>query len=206
MKKLLLATAFAAALPLAAFAADTKPATAPAGTYVLDKNHASLIWKVNHMGLSNYAARFTDLDATINYNPDDLSKSKVVATIDADSIETDYPNADKKDFNKELSQGADWFNSDKFPEIKFASTSIKKLSATKGTMTGDVTFLGVTKPVTLDVTFNGALAEHPMNKKPALGFSAEGKLKRSDFGMSKYIPMVGDEVEVQLELEFFKAE
>jgi polyisoprenoid-binding protein YceI len=198
MKKLLLATVFTLALPLAAFAQ-----TAPAGTYKLDKTHASLIWKVNHMGLSNYAARFTDLDATIQYNPADLSKSRVVATIDPASVETDYPG--EKDFDEQLSTGDDWFNSKKFPEIKFESTSITKLNDTKGTMTGNVTFMGVTKPVTLDVTFNAALAEHPMNKQPAIGFSASGKLKRSDFGMTKYIPMVGDEVEVQLELEFHKA-
>lgn len=204
MKKLFLATAFALALPLAAFAEPT--ATAPAGDYKLDKSHASLTWKVNHMGLSNYTARFTDLSATIVYNPADLSKSRVIASINPESIETDYPDPDRKDFDKELSEGADWFNTTKFADIDFVSTSIKKLSDTKATMTGDLTFLGVTKPVTLDVTLNGSMAEHPMSKKAALGFSAHGKIKRSEFGMTKYVPMVGDDVDIQLELEFFKAD
>lgn len=208
MKKFLLAAAMAVTLPLAAFA-EAAPA-APvkemaAGIYQLEKNHASVTWKVSHMGMSNYTARFTRLDAQVDYDPKDVSKSKVTATIDPTSIETDYPDAAKKDFNKELSQGKDWFNATKFPEIKFKSTSIKRLAGNKGTMTGDLTFLGVTKPVTLDVTFNATLPEHPFTKQPAMGFSAVAHVKRSEFGMTQYIPMVGDDVEVLIELEFVKA-
>jgi polyisoprenoid-binding protein YceI len=206
MKKLLLTTAFAVALPLAAFAEATPAAKEmPAGVYVLDKNHGSVTWKVSHMGMSNYTARFKRIDAKVDYNPKDISKSVVTATIDPTSIETDYPDAAKKDFNKELSEGKDWFNAGQFPQITFKSTGIKRLSGNKGTMTGDVTFLGVTKPVSFDVTFNAALPEHPFTKQPAMGFSAVGHIKRSEFGMTQYIPMIGDDVEVLVEVEFAKA-
>jgi polyisoprenoid-binding protein YceI len=68
-----------------------------------------------------------------------------------------------------------------------------------------LTFLGVTKPVTLDVTFNKALGQHPFANKPALGFTAEGSLKRSEFGMDTYIPQIGDEVDFIIQAEFFYA-
>lgn len=176
----------------------------PEGTYQLDKTHASLSWKVSHLGLSNYTARFTDFDASIEYNPENIEESKVSVTVDPTSLRTDYPYAEKKDFDKKLSHGEDWFNAQEFPEITFTSTNIDMNDDDTGVMTGNLTFLGVTKPITLDVTLNGAYIAHPFNQKPALGFSAEGRLKRSDFGFETYIPNIGDEVQLLIETEFAK--
>lgn len=194
--------AFALATP--ALAQTTAPGTLPAGIYVSDETHTSVTFKVNHMGLSNYTARFAKADAELNFDPADPTKSSVKASVDPLSIRTDYPHADQKDFDKELSGSADWFNGEKFPSISLASTRIEKTGENTGKMYGDVTFLGVTKPVTLDVTFNGAYAEHPMTKAPAMGFSATGIIKRSDFGLDQHIPMIGDEVSVLIEIEFKK--
>jgi len=192
----------AAALSLAlAFAVAPAQAQAPAGTYKLDPTHASVTWKVKHMGLSNYTARFTKIDATLNYDPANQANSKIEVTIDPKSIRTDYPFADKKDFDAELATGKDWFNAGEHKSITFKSTKVEVTGENKAKVTGDLTLLGQTKPVVLDVVLNAAI-EHPMTKKPAVGFSATGTVKRSEFGMSKYIPMIGDEVQLLIETEF----
>jgi len=182
--------------------ADTKLSAMPSGIYKMDPTHASLIWKVNHMGLSNYTARFTKFDADILFDNQNPMNSKVKAEIDPTSIKTDYPNPEEKDFDKKLTEDTSWFNTGKYPTIKFLSTKLEKTSDTTGKLTGNLTFLGVTKPVVLDVTFNKALGNHPFANKPAFGFSATGHLNRSDFGMKTYIPTVSDKVEIVIEAEF----
>lgn len=191
--------------PLSAKADTTDISTLPSGFYKMDPTHASLTWKVNHMGLSNYTARFTKFDIDLMVDTQDITKSQVKATIDPTSIRTDYPNAAEKDFDKKLSQDSGWFNAEQYPEITFSSATIEKTGDNTGTLTGDLTFLGVTKPVTMDVTLNGVLGNHPFANKPAIGFSASGSIKRSDFGMGTYIPTVGDEVSFVIEAEFIYA-
>ncbi|MEM6603750.1 MAG: YceI family protein [Pseudomonadota bacterium] len=186
-----------------AFAEDApKYSNMPAGIYKLDPAHASLVWKVSHMGLSDYTARFTNFDAEIDFDPSAPEKSMVTATINPMSVKTDYPFSDKKDFDKKLSTGAEWFNAGEFPKITFKSTKIMLDDAQSGKMTGDLTFLGVTKPVTLDVTFNGAFEKQPFTGKPTVGFSAKGLMKRSEWGFATYVPNIGDEVALHLEVEF----
>ena len=202
----LLALTFALLLtPFLLNAEDTPVNGMPSGLYNVDDTHASITWKVSHLGLSNYTARFTKFDIDMMFDAQDPVRSKVIATIDPTSIRTDYPYPEKKDFDAKLVTDAAWFNTDQFPEIKFRSKSIEKTSEKTGTMMGDVTFLGVTKPVTLDVTFNKAMGNHPFQNKPALGFSATGSLKRSDFGMKTYIPQISDMVDIIIEAEFLYA-
>lgn len=176
----------------------------PAGIYELDHAHASIVWKVSHLGLSDYTARFTDFDATYDFNPENPEASVVTVTIDPRSIETDYPNAEEKDFNAKLADGEEWFNSSEFPVIRFQSTKLELTGENTGVLTGDLSFLGVTKPLSLDVTLNGVMSEHPFAKKPVKGFSASGTLKRSDWGMTALVPNIGDEVELLIEAEFLK--
>lgn len=204
MRLFVLALTIMLFLPFAARAQEATPPDAmPGGLYKLDKTHASLTWKVSHLGLSNYTARFTDFDVDLMYDPLNLENSKVRATIDPTSIETDYKG--EKDFNAQLVNDAGWFNATQFPHITFLSTKVEKTGDNTGKVTGNLTFLGVKKPVTLDVTFNKAIGNHPFANKPALGFSATATLKRSDFGMKQYIPQVGDEVQIQIETEFMYA-
>lgn len=197
------------------FALSTAPALAeetgmtawkdmPAGVYELDKYHASLTWKVSHAGLSNYTARFKSYDAEINFDPADLSKTSVTAKIDPTSLETDFVPTAEKDFNKNLITQEQWLNAEKFPDITFKSTRIEQTGDNTGKVHGDLTFLGVTKPVTLDAVFNGGYKVQPFSKKAAMGFSATTSLSRSDFGMSTYVPMIGDKVDIIIEAEFAK--
>lgn len=174
----------------------------PEGEYTVDLSHASIVWKVSHIGLSNYVARFAEFDATIDYDPNDISKSKVSASINPMSIQTAFPFTEKEDFNKVLATEKGWFNAGEFASINFASSDIEMTGEKTAIMQGDLRFLGVTKPVSLNVVFNGAMARQPFTGKPTMGFSATTKIIRSEFGMSKYVPTIGDVVEVMIEGEF----
>jgi len=201
MRKLLLTAAFLLTMPYLAYADMTPMSEMPAGVYTLDPHHASVTWSVNHQGLSNYTARFTKMDATITLDPKDPTKSKLVATVDPASIKTDYPDAKTKDFDKELT-GDQWMNVITFPEAKFESTKIEKTGKNTGIIHGNLTFMGVTKPMTFKATFNGAYLKHPMANVPTIGFSATGTMKRSEWGLKNLIPYVGDDVNLHIEAEF----
>ena len=97
----------------------------PAGIYTLDPTHASITWQVNHLGLSNYTARFTKFTAEVDYNPKNPEESVITASIDPTSIKTDYPYPQKKDFDKKLVENEDWFNASAFPKIDFKSTKLE---------------------------------------------------------------------------------
>jgi polyisoprenoid-binding protein YceI len=194
----LMTFALAPAAPLLAQAA---PINSPAGEYVLEKTHASLTFTVSHLGLSNYQMRFTAYDATIVLDPQKPTQSTVSATIDVNSIETDFPFPEKEDFDKVIA--TKFLKSAEHPTITFQSTGLKATGAKTGKLSGNLTLMGVTKPVVLDVTLNGAMT-HPFRKVPALGFSAVGSFKRSDFGSTDLQGPIGDEVKLRIEAEFLK--
>ena len=182
---------------------STKPADLPAGHYVLDKTHASLTAKLTHMGFSHYTLRFTKLDASFTYDPKAPEASKITVTVDPASIDTSTgADAFGLKFNKEL-VGDGWLETAKYPTITFVSTKVDIGDGHTGKVTGDLTFHGVTKPVVLDVTFNGVGGSFaPLSVKT--GFSASTTIKRSEFGVSKYVPMVSDDVVLNIEVEFDK--
>jgi polyisoprenoid-binding protein YceI len=165
------------------------------GAYTLDKGHANVVFSVNHLGYSGYIGRFNGLDASLQFDPKNPEKSELSVTIDAASIDTNHAELEQK-----LRSDA-FFNVEKHPKITFKSTKITQKSAIAGLVTGDLTLLGVTKEVSLATRFNGA-GVNPFSKKPVLGFSATAKIKRSDFGLSAYVPAVGDEVSLTIEAEF----
>jgi polyisoprenoid-binding protein YceI len=190
---LALATGFAGAAFANPSTAD--PAKVPAGSYVLDKKHASLIVKIVHMGFSHYTMRFDGLDGSFTYDPASWQTTKATITVDAKSIDT-HDNA----FDKQI---AGYFEAEKYPTITFVSTGLQGGEDGKGTLTGDLTFHGVTKPVTLDVTFDGA--GHglvPLGTR--LGFSGSTRIKRSEFGVSNMLQYASDDVDVIFEVEFEK--
>ncbi|HEX7047391.1 MAG TPA: YceI family protein [Gammaproteobacteria bacterium] len=182
-------------------------ADVPAGVYTLDLAHASLIFRVDHIGFSNYTARFTRFDATLEFDPENLAASSVVATVDARSIETHYPETDKHDFNAQL-QNEQWLDTAKFPEMTFRSTKVEVTGPNAMRIHGEFELHGVAQPVILDATYNGGYAGHPLEPRARIGFSARGALKRSDFGIAYGIPTaempmgVGDVVEIIIEAEF----
>lgn len=198
-----LAAAALLAAPAALAPVALAQTAAPAGAYSVDKTHASVQWQGLHNGLSWYTARFTAFDIQLTFDPADVTKSKVTATIDPKSIETDFlktrPAGSTTDFNNELATGERWFNAGKFPTITFASTAVTKTGANTGKMTGNLTFLGVTKPVTLDVTYNGAKS-YPPPKKSKVGFRAVGTINKAQWGMAG--GPIGDDVKIEINAEF----
>lgn len=189
---------------IAAPALAQGPATqAPAGDYVLDRTHATLEWQGLHNGLSWYSARFTNFDIKLNFNPADVTKSKVTATIDPKSVETDFartrPAGNTTDFNNELATGERFFNAGKFPTITFVSTAVTKTGTNTGKMTGNLTFLGVTKPVTLDVTYIGNRND-PRAQKHKVGFQAVGTINKTQWGMAAGGP-IADSIKIEINAE-----
>lgn len=186
--------------------ADLAPVStdAPAGHYTLDKSHASVVFRVNHIGFSNYTAGFTGYDAALEFDPKNPQAMKFDGTVDAGSLTLSNPPAG---FLKDL-LGAMWFDVEKFPTITFRSTSVEMTGPNTANVAGDFTLHGVTKPLVLAVTFNGGYAGHPYDPNARIGFSAQGVIKRSEFGMAYGVPEpgstmgVGDDVHVTLESEF----
>ncbi|MEM7729760.1 MAG: YceI family protein [Pseudomonadota bacterium] len=185
--------------------AETPALNLPAGTYVSDLSHSSIIWKVDHLGLSDYTARFNDFEATLDIDPNDPESASLTVTIDPASVSTGYPFTDQTDFDAKVGGDERLLNSGAFPEITFVSTDVDVTGPDTASVTGDLTMLGTTLPLTLDVTFNGALESHPFSKRPMLGFSATGALDRTDFGMT-YLSSdgvgIGDEVQIVVQAEF----
>lgn len=172
------------------------------GAYDLDKAHGSIVWRVKHQGLSWYTGRLTDFDATLDFDPENPAASRVQAIINPNSVSAEHPT--DEDWDATISQ--DFFRSEEFPQIVFESTSATQTDEFTGQVTGDLSFLGVTRPVTLDVTYNGAINASPLHRgKGLVGFSATTTINRSDFGLTRYSSFVGDEVEVIIEVEFVEA-
>ena len=167
------------------------------GTYAMDPHHAQVVFMINHLGFSAIVGRFNKAEGTLDFDPKDATKSALSVTIDPASIDTTSDELDEHLTKK------DFFDVAAYKTITFKSTKVEKLSDRTGRVTGDLTMHGITKPVTLDVTFNGG-GKHPMSKSPALGFSARGELKRSDFNITKYDNVVGDRVGLIIECEFIQ--
>jgi polyisoprenoid-binding protein YceI len=177
---------------------------APSGAYKIDKAHTSLLFRVNHIGFSNYTAQFMGVDATLMLDVKDPTQSSLTATIDPRSLTINAPPAGFLD--KLLSDK--WLNAVAFPTMTYRSTKIELTGPNTARITGDLTLRGATQPVTLDATFNGGYAGHPYDPNARVGFSARGSLKRSAFGVSEGIPApgttmgVGDDVTIEIETEF----
>ena len=179
----------------------------PAGTYTLDRDHASLIFRINHLGFSHYTARFTRFEAKLELDPANPGVSSVTAMIDPASIETDNPDP-ALDFNGQL-RNEHWLNTAQFPQMTFRSTKLELTGPDTAHVVGEFDLHGVTREVALDVTFNGGYASFALDPSGSrIGFSAHGSLKRSDFGIAEALPPpgstfgLGDEVEILIEAEF----
>jgi polyisoprenoid-binding protein YceI len=202
-----LITAFCAALSCVSQAAEVPAPVAgsvPAGKYTLDKPHASLIFRVDHLGFSHWTARFTRFDADLRFDPAKPATSQVNVSIDPASIAPENP---PPGFLAQL-QGDQFLNVGQFPRMTYHSTRVEPVGSNGLRIYGDLTLHGQTKPVVLDATYNGGYAGHPMDPHARIGFSAHGILKRSDFGIAFGVPQpgstmgVGDAVDFSIEAEF----
>jgi polyisoprenoid-binding protein YceI len=176
---------------------ETELAELRPGSYEVDPRHTTVLFKVAHLGLTKFVGRFNDFDATLDYDPENPEAAKLDAVIRTASIDVS-----DSGFEDSL-RGGTWFDSDNFPEARFKTTGVEIGKGNSARFTGDFTLLGVTAPITLDVVFNGG-AYNMLTGRYTLGFSATGIIARSTFGMDKYIPAVGDEVEIEVHAEFLK--
>jgi polyisoprenoid-binding protein YceI len=190
-KLLFAVTAVALSLAGASVSAQTS-------TWTIDPAHSSVNFTIRHMGVSNVHGSLSGIKGTVNYNEKDITKSSVENTIDAATISTGVEARDKH------LKSPDFFDVEKYPTISFKTTSIKKTDG-KLQLIGDLTLHGVTKSITLDVD-GPAPAQSGPNGKTISGFSAEGTIHRSDFGIGHKFgaAMIGEDVKFSIDVEIDK--
>ena len=200
---LLLTGAFAAAALVWAVLSTTVSAqeapAAESGTFAIDESHVHAAFKVSHLGFSETVGGFDKISGSFTLNGDDLAASSVNVTIDTASIDSGW------DARDEHLRGDDFLKVAEYPEMTFTSTAVEVTGDTTASVTGDLTLLGQTHPVTLDVTFNQA-GKHPFSGKYVAGFSATGTLDRTVWGMEYGVPAIGKDVALIIEVEGIRAE
>jgi polyisoprenoid-binding protein YceI len=170
------------------------PSQVHAGAYRFDPGHSKVTWSVTHFGFSTYVGQFATMSGTLKLDPKTPSASDLVVTVDTTSLGTLNPALDTH------LKSADFLDVAKYPQAVFKATSVKVTGERTADIAGDLTLHGVTKPVVVQATFNQA-GLNPLDKTYSLGFAAAAKIHRSDFGITAYVPAVGDEVTLQFEAE-----
>ena len=197
--RLLAAALFSAAglssLAYAQATADIAPAKVQEGAYTVEPHHTRVLFAVSHMGFTTWYGEFTQVSGSLTLTPKSVADSTFEIHIPTSTISTTNAKLDG-----EL-KSPQWLDTEKFPEIVFKAKQIERAGESSAKITGDLTLHGVTKPVTLDVTFNGA-GTNPLDKKYTVGFEASGAIKRSDFGVNSYIPLIGDDVRLIISAGF----
>ncbi len=171
------------------------PVVAAANSYTIDPSHTYPNFKVDHLGFSTMHGRFGKTSGRISMDRAQ-GRGSVDIVIDTASIDTGHAKRD------DHLRSPDFFNAMEFPQITFKSSTVKYVGD-GASVTGDLTIMGVTRSVTLDVPRINC-GTHPFNKKQVCGFNATTRFKRSDFGMSYGLPGIGDEISLDIEVEAFK--
>lgn len=183
-----------------AFAMVTAAPAVLAEPFELDKSHTAITFQIDHLGFSMTHGRFSEFDAEIDFDAEDPSKSSVVFTIDAPSIDTGWAKRD------EHVRGPDFLSVEKHPEIVFTSTKIEKTGEDTATMTGDLTMNGKTNEETFEVTLRKMGPSPFGEKRLTAGFAAETTIDRTKYGISYGAGAIGNDVPVRVDLEIVKAE
>ncbi|WCT78158.1 YceI family protein [Novosphingobium humi] len=188
--------------PVAAYAqspvANPAPAAVQAGNYTVETTHTRVQFTVSHMGFSDWYGDLTGVTGTLSLDPKAPAAAKVDITIPVSSISTTNATLDG-----ELKSEA-WLDAGKYPQIRFTSTGVTPTGPRTANIAGNLTFHGVTRPVVLKAAFL-ASGVNPLSKGYTVGFNATTALKRSDFGVKTYIPLIGDEVTLRISAAFEKA-
>lgn len=187
-----------AGLPLWANAAVTSkdPSAVAAGHYEVDPTHASIQARIDHLGFSTTTVAFDQVSGGFDYDPAKPEQSQLAISVDPAALNSGF---DKRDSDL---KGPGFFNVPGFSTITFTSSHLTRVDATHATVDGQLTLLGVTKPLTLNVTFNGTGTG--MMGDTRAGFQATATLLRSDFGMKTFLPAIGDQVTLLIDAEFTK--
>lgn len=173
------------------------PTDVKAGTYAVEPAHTQVTFSVSHMGISPFAGTFSGASGSMTLDPKNLAATKLNVTIPVTSVQT---TSDK--LTEEL-RSADWLDAAKFPTATFVATSVTPRGPDAAAIDGTLTLHGVSKPITIMARFFGA-AQNPMSKKDSVGFLARATIKRSDFGVTKYVPVVSDETVLVINAAFEK--
>ena len=195
--RMIVRSALAATLIGFAFNASAELSDLPSGDYGLDKTHGYISYTYDHQGYSTPHVGFESFDLTLNLDSANPEKSSIDVVIDATSLDSRV-----EVFNGHLN-GPNFFDTAKFPEITFKSTSMKKTGENTFDVLGDLTIKGISKPVTIATTINKA-DMHPRSKQPHIGISGEAKVSRSDWGLTRAVPVVGDEITISITAELPK--
>ncbi|MFT4056974.1 MAG: YceI family protein [Novosphingobium sp.] len=185
------------AAPIVAQQADTNAAAVQAGNYALDSSHTLVRFTVDHFGISEFFGTLPGATGTLSLDPKNLASAKLDVSVPVASVSTT-----NKTLDEEL-VSAEWFDAAQYPTMRFVSTKVVKTGASTADVTGDLMLHGVTKSVTLKATFKAG-AVNPMNKAYTLGFNAVGTIKRTEFGVSKYAPLVSDDTQISINAAFEK--
>jgi polyisoprenoid-binding protein YceI len=207
MRKILLVLPLFAAVPLIAQSAPQVPGTmdvarVTAGTYNTDPAHTLIGWRVSHFGFNDYFGIFGDATGTLTLDPANPNAAKVDITIPVGKVTTASSGLTEHLLRAGKDGGKPDFFGSSPADAKFVSTSVAA-SGTSAQITGNLTLNGVTKPVVLDTKFSGA-GNNPFNKKATVGFHATTTIKRSEFGVAYGIPIVSDEVKLDISVAFEK--
>jgi polyisoprenoid-binding protein YceI len=167
----------------------------PIGDYAMDADHWSITFDVEHLKYSRFVMRFDRAHGALAWKKGGLEASTVDVSVDAASVDTKVPLLDK------MVKGPDMFDAETYPTIHFVGKRFVRTGANQGQLEGELTIREVTRPVTLDVTFNG-YGRNPLTKADTLGFSAHGSFNRAQFGLATWYPAVGNDVRVRVEAEF----
>lgn len=165
------------------------------GQYSLDPEHAYVHFSVEHLGLSQIVGRFNTVSGVLDFNANNVENMALEGIIESASI--DVNNTDLESTLRD----AGWFDTNSFPQIVFKSTSVRSTADGNLIIAGDLTAKGITQTIELDARFNGG-ADNILTGKYTLGFAATTTVRRSDFNMSAFAALVGDEVTIELHGEF----
>lgn len=171
----------------------------PAGTYRLDPRHASVLFRIRHMQLAWFTARFDTIETSLELDPADPSRSRLSAAIDASSVNTGVLSAQgERGFDRQIARALGG------GRISFTSTAIERTGANTARVTGDLTMNGQTHPATLEASFAGGAVDPLRGAAMVLGFSAHGVIDRSQWGVNDWSAFAGNDVQIVIEVELVR--
>ncbi len=179
------------------FKAETDPSQIQGGAYVVEPMHTRVMFGVSHKGFTTYYGQFTGASGALTLD----TKNPAASTFDI-KVPTETVSTTNATLDEELKSKI-WMDATSYPTIEFKSTSVKPTGSNTADVTGDFTFHGVTKPLTLHVKFNGAGMD-PQDKIYVAGFQVSGTLKRSEWGFKTGVPLLGDDVDLIIAAAFKK--
>jgi polyisoprenoid-binding protein YceI len=192
-----LLSALAIALSLSGSVSAEPAVKIEPGAYAVDPYHTQVTFAVSHMGFTEFRGRLGNVSGTLQLDAEHPAGSSFEVTVPTDSVNTPV---DK--LTEEL-KGDQWLDAKANPQITFKAKSVTVTGPQTAKVTGDLTLHGVTKPLTLEAKLNGG-GINPLDKKFTVGFELAGKVKRSDFGVKTYLPLIGDEVDLTISAAFEK--